>query len=86
MLILTRRPGEAIVIAEDIHLTVVSMYKNQVRLAFNAPQNIPIYREEIHKRMLLEQQINHIPMGEKSLDEELIERLTAKFNMQAIAA
>lgn len=48
MLILTRRVSEALVINEDITITVLSIKGNQVRLGIDAPKDIPIDREEIH--------------------------------------
>jgi carbon storage regulator len=47
MLVLSRRIGEQIVINNDIVVTVVSVKGNQVRLGFNAPPEVTIYREEL---------------------------------------
>ena len=47
MLILTRRPGERVVIGEEILVTVMAVSGHTVRLGIEAPQGIPIYREEI---------------------------------------
>ncbi len=47
MLILTRRPGERVVIGEDILMTVMGVSGHTVRLGIAAPEGIPIYREEI---------------------------------------
>ncbi|HTY97547.1 MAG TPA: carbon storage regulator, partial [Solirubrobacteraceae bacterium] len=47
MLILTRRPGERVVIGEDIFVSVMSVSGHSVRLGIEAPGGIPIYREEI---------------------------------------
>lgn len=46
-LVLTRRPGEAIVIDGDITVRVVGVVDNQVRLAIDAPQDTEIWREEL---------------------------------------
>jgi carbon storage regulator len=48
MLVLARRPGEQIVIAGTIRLTVISVKGNQVRLGIAAPPDIPVDRKEIH--------------------------------------
>lgn len=50
MLILTRRPGEAINIGNDIIVRVMSVSGNQVRVGVEAPSNIPVDREEIRVR------------------------------------
>jgi carbon storage regulator len=47
MLILTRRPGERVVIGDDILVTVMGVSGHTVRLGIEAPQGISIYREEI---------------------------------------
>jgi carbon storage regulator len=47
MLILTRRPGERVVIGEEILVTVMGVSGHTVRLGIAAPQGVPIYREEI---------------------------------------
>lgn len=47
MLILTRRPGERVVIGEDVLVTVMEISGQTVRLGIAAPDELPIYREEI---------------------------------------
>ncbi|HTW40813.1 MAG TPA: carbon storage regulator CsrA [Solirubrobacteraceae bacterium] len=47
MLILTRRPGERVVIGDEILVTVMSVSGHTVRLGISAPAGVPIYREEI---------------------------------------
>jgi len=47
MLILTRRPGERVVIGDEILVTVMGVSGHPVRLGISAPGGIPIYREEI---------------------------------------
>jgi carbon storage regulator len=50
MLVLTRRPGEQIVIDGNIRLTVVSVKGDRVRIGIEAPPNVRVDREEIHTR------------------------------------
>ena len=47
MLILTRRPGERVVIDEDILIEVMGVSGHTVRLGISAPDGVSIYREEI---------------------------------------
>jgi len=50
MLILTRRPGETIVIREDIRVTVLGFRGSQVRIGVEAPTAISVDRQEVRKR------------------------------------
>ena len=54
MLILTRRPGEAIRIGDDVEVYVVAVNGNQVRLGIKAPRNVPVHREEIYAKIAAE--------------------------------
>jgi len=47
MLILARRPGERVVIGEDILVTVMEVSASTVRLGIEAPRGVSIFREEI---------------------------------------
>ena len=51
MLILTRRVGETVVIGEDIKVTVLSVWGNQVRVGIDAPKDVAVHREEIFQRI-----------------------------------
>jgi carbon storage regulator len=50
MLVLTRKPGEQVVIGDAITVTVVSVLGNQVRLGFDAPAPVRIRRAELPGR------------------------------------
>ena len=51
MLILTRRPGEAIRIGDDVEVYVVAVNGNQVRLGIKAPRSVAVHREEIYEKI-----------------------------------
>jgi len=50
MLVLSRKVNEQIIIGDDIRMTVISIRGNQVRLGFEAPQSVPIFRDELHQQ------------------------------------
>jgi carbon storage regulator len=47
MLQLTRKPGETIVIGDDVRVQVIQIAGGAVRIGIDAPRSVPIYREEI---------------------------------------
>jgi carbon storage regulator len=47
MLILARRPGERVVIGDEILVTVMEVSASTVRLGIEAPRGVSIFREEI---------------------------------------
>lgn len=47
MLIITRRPGEKVMVGEDIVVHVMEIVGNSVRVGIEAPRSVPVYREEI---------------------------------------
>ena len=50
MLVLSRKPGERILIGESVVLTVTAMKGGRVRLGFEAPRDVAIVREELGGR------------------------------------
>ncbi len=51
MLVLTRRPGESIVVGENIVVTVIEIKGGQVRIGIDAPREVDVYREEIYEQV-----------------------------------
>ncbi len=51
MLVLSRKEGERIVVANCIQLTVVAVTGNKVKLGFTAPADISIHRQEVQDRI-----------------------------------
>ncbi len=45
MLVLTRRSNESVIINDDIHIAVLDIRGNQVRLGIKAPKDIPVHRQ-----------------------------------------
>ena len=47
MLVLSRKPGEKVVIGEDVILTVLEVIGNRVRVGIEAPDHVRILRGEL---------------------------------------
>jgi carbon storage regulator len=47
MLVLTRKAGERIVIADNVVVEVLEVQGNRVRIGIQAPQGVTILREEL---------------------------------------
>ena len=54
MLILTRKTGEAIAIGDDVKITILGIQGKQVKIGISAPEKVTVYREEIFKKIQLE--------------------------------
>ena len=51
MLVLTRRPGESIKLGENITITVLSIKGKQIKLGIEVPEDVPVYREEVLRKV-----------------------------------
>lgn len=51
MLVLTRRINEVVMIGENVRVIVLGVQGHQVRLGFEAPEEITVHREEIFERI-----------------------------------
>lgn len=48
MLVLTRKPGEAIVIGDDIEIEIVAIGGGKVRVGITAPRSTTVHRKEVY--------------------------------------
>ncbi len=48
MLALSRKKDEAIIINDDIEVTVIEIKGEQVKLGITAPKSVPVYRKEVY--------------------------------------
>jgi carbon storage regulator len=47
MLVLSRRPGESVVLGEDITITVLEVRGDVVRVGIDAPRSLRVHRGEL---------------------------------------
>jgi carbon storage regulator len=50
MLVLSRRPGEEIIINGNIRISIVSMKGDRIRIGVEAPKSVSVDRAEVHSR------------------------------------
>lgn len=51
MLALSRKKDEAIIINNNIEITVIEVKGDQVKLGISAPKSVPIYRKEVYEQI-----------------------------------
>ena len=51
MLVLTRKPGQSIMIGDDIEVQVLSVAGDKVRMGITAPRDVGIFRDEVYERI-----------------------------------
>lgn len=67
MLVLTRKPGETLLLGENIEIKVISIEGDQVKIGIEAPKSLKIYRQEIFEAI---QQENKAAL--KTLDMSIL--------------
>lgn len=65
MLALTRKKGEALVINNNIEITVLEISGDQIKIGISAPKDVPIYRKEVYLQI---QQENEAAISADGLD------------------
>ena len=69
MLVLSRKQGEQLVIDGRITITVVEIRGDKVRLAFDAPGEVAIHRQEVWQRIQASQlEPQALPLGQHVAD------------------
>ncbi|MCR4842578.1 MAG: carbon storage regulator CsrA [Eubacterium sp.] len=66
MLALTRRKGEALIINNNIEITVLDIKGDQVKIGIQAPREIPVYRKEVYLQI---QDVNKEATSAGAVDE-----------------
>ena len=65
MLALTRKKGEALVINNNVEITVLEIRGDQIKIGISAPKDVPIYRKEVYLQI---QQENEAAISADGLD------------------
>lgn len=47
MLVVTRKPGESILVSDNIEISVLEISKDKVKIGINAPKEVKIVRSEL---------------------------------------
>ncbi len=69
MLVLTRKPGQSIMIGDGVEVQVLSVAGEKVRLGITAPRDVSIFRNEVYDRIESENE-NERSVSEQSGDVE----------------
>jgi carbon storage regulator len=56
MLVVSRKPGERLLIGDSVEVTVLSVRGDQVSLGVSAPREVTIHRQELFERIRRENQ------------------------------
>jgi carbon storage regulator len=51
VLVLTRRPGESVMVSDDVVVTVLDVRGEVVRLGIKAPRSVQVHREEVYREL-----------------------------------
>ena len=62
---LTRKKGEALVINNNIEVTILEIRGDQIKIGISAPKDVPIYRKEVYLQI---QKENEAAISVDSLD------------------
>lgn len=51
MLALSRKKNEALIINNNIEITVLEIKGEQIKLGIRAPKDVPVYRKEVYEQI-----------------------------------
>jgi carbon storage regulator len=77
MLVLTRKPGQSIMIGDGVEVQVLSVAGEKVRLGITAPRDVSIFRNEVYDRIGGEAELREEEVDESTnaAVEDALERL-----------
>ena len=65
MLALSRKKNEALVINNNVEITILEIKGDQVKVGITAPKEVPVYRKEVYMQI---QQSNKDAFGSENMD------------------
>ena len=69
MLALTRKKGEALMINNNVEITILDVRGDQVKIGIAAPKDVPIYRKEVYLQIQEENKASFSPEGLDALKD-----------------
>jgi carbon storage regulator len=80
MLVLTRKPGQSIMIGDGVEVQVLSVAGEKVRLGITAPRDVSIFRDEVYDRIEGESASRESEQddGTDEVVEDALERLSQR--------
>ena len=66
MLALTRKKGEALMVNNNVEITILEVRGDQVKIGIDAPKDVPIYRKEVYLQI---QEENKASFSPEAMDE-----------------
>ena len=69
MLALTRKKGEALMINNNVEITILEVRGDQVKIGISAPKDVPIYRKEVYLQIQEENKASFSPEGLEALKD-----------------
>ena len=72
MLALSRKKDEAIVINNNIEITIIEVKGDQVKIGITAPKSVPVYRKEVYLQI---QEANKAAAEETADTLEVLKKL-----------
>jgi len=60
MLVLSRQRDESIVIGDNVVVTIVDIRGDKVRLGIDAPQEVPVHRQEVYEAIQRENRLGGV--------------------------
>lgn len=69
MLVLTRKTGQKLIIANDIEITILETKGEAVKIGIQAPKHIAVYREEIYEEIKKANQQATVEAQKNMLDQ-----------------